>query len=203
MYKKVTEHWSFVVLLVLDFLALLLHSEDEIIIGNTALCISHCTDLSKMQLIPWACVWYVMVNAKQGSKCLVSFYHSRNYSTNLKGILFLSFNSFSSFWFNTWKLKLKYIEFCFNFTSGLALPASIRGCEVWAGNQGARLTILTISFLIPWLLPPSSLSTRIMWTSSVIWITSQDHVLNFLVPGESYKWLGGVGPHHNNIEIFY
>lgn len=75
-WQQVTEHWSFVVLLVLDFLALLLHSEDEIIIGNTALCISHCADLSKMQLIPWACVWYAMVNAKQGSKCLVRFNHS-------------------------------------------------------------------------------------------------------------------------------
>lgn len=33
---------------VLDFLALLLHSEDEIIIGNTALCISHCADLKEV-----------------------------------------------------------------------------------------------------------------------------------------------------------
>lgn len=42
----------FIVFPVLDFLVRLLHSEDEVIIGNTALCISHCADLSKMQLIP-------------------------------------------------------------------------------------------------------------------------------------------------------
>lgn len=31
----------------LDFLVQLLHHEDEVIIGNTALCLSHCVDMSK------------------------------------------------------------------------------------------------------------------------------------------------------------
>lgn len=34
----------------LDFLVQLLHSEDETIIGNTALCLSHCADMSKLQI---------------------------------------------------------------------------------------------------------------------------------------------------------
>ena len=34
--------------LALDFLVQLLHSEDETIIGNTALCLSHCADMSKL-----------------------------------------------------------------------------------------------------------------------------------------------------------
>lgn len=33
--------------LALDFLVQLLHSTDEIIIGNTALCLSHCADMGK------------------------------------------------------------------------------------------------------------------------------------------------------------
>lgn len=36
-------------LLALDFLAHLLQSEDETIIGNTALCLGHCADMSKLQ----------------------------------------------------------------------------------------------------------------------------------------------------------
>ena len=38
----------FILSLALDFLVQLLHSEDETIIGNTALCLGHCADMSKL-----------------------------------------------------------------------------------------------------------------------------------------------------------